>query len=288
MFLTVQSGDKSVELTREQLTGQPITQLETTREKKGMTVKEQWTGVRIDALAGMVCGKDAWQAVVLRSEDNYQVRLSRQEVTDSAAMIAWERDGKSLKKDGTRVIVPGMRQMYWIYDPVLLLVETEAATVEPTAIVNGDIVLERLTLHQALSPFEKDHGYTFAELAKATFPDIRGSYRLIARDGITHDLTFDPYLENAVIAVNADTLHLKSPDMPGGMWVKQLVYIQKDDLGVVFTKQLKDFSELAGLIDLDLANVKVQCDDEEKTELNTETPFSDPMWKACKKVLLCR
>ncbi len=287
-FLTLECGEKSIALSRDEFIGQQATQVETTREKKGMTIREEWTGVRIETLAGTVCSDKPWQSVVLRSEDNYQVRLSRQELTESGAIIAWLWDGKPLKKDGTRVIVPEMRQMFWIYDPVVMLVETHAATVEPTAIVNGDLVLGSLPIHQPLTPFEKDRGYHFAELAKRLFPDIRGTYLLIARDGVAHQLTFDPYLENAVIAVNADTLHLKSPDMPAGMWIKKLVYIQKDDLGVVFTPQLKDFTALAGLIDLDLSKVKLRGDDDNDAELNAGTPFSNPSWKACRKVLICR
>ncbi len=283
--LSIQHEQKTIELDRAQLLSQPITKIETVREKKGMTIKEVWTGVRIEDLVKLVTETSSWQTVVLRSEDNYQVRLSRQEVLESGAIISWDRDGKPQKNNGTRVIVPGMRQMYWINDPVLLLVEAEQETIPPTAIVNGDLILATLTKGE-IPPFEKDEGYFFRDLASALFPDVRGSYRLIARDGITHNLTLEPYLQNAVVAAKGDTLFLKSPDMPGGMWIKELVYIQKDDLGVVFTKQLKDFAGLAALIDIDLSKTSLCADDKKKTKLDAETPFTDAVWQKCRKVLL--
>ncbi len=283
--LSIKCNDQTIELTREQLQQMDAIQIETSREKKGLTITENWTGIQVAQLTQLL-GRPDFLSVILRSDDNYQVRLSREELEQSSAVIAWAKDGKTLNDGATRLIVPNMRAMYWIFNPSRIIFETEKSAIKPTALILLNSLEASLTYQEKLTPFEKDSGYRFKDIALTAFPDVRGNFRLIAQDGITHVLDYQTYLENAIVAENGDSLNLKSPDMPAGMWIKNLVYIQKDDLCIVNSGICKDMTEVLNLLSIDPETVSIKADNENKTVLDYNKNFADPQWSQSRKVFL--
>lgn len=67
-----------------------------------------------------------------------------------------------------------------------------------------------------------------------------------SRDGLKQNLSYPSQLEGAVLE-KAETgiLNLKSPQIPGGMWVKDLIYVQCDNQALISASHLSRLIELS-------------------------------------------
>ena len=68
----------------------------------------------------------------------------------------------------------------------------------------------------------------------------------------THEIPgnepFFKYLKNAVLIENDNSLDLKSPNMPAGMWIKDLAYVQVFDVAVIFQSHFTSLSKVNDLL----------------------------------------
>lgn len=98
---------------------------------------------------------------------------------------------------------------------------------------------------------------------------------LFGQDGVMHRLDFEKYLQHAVLVENDGKYDLKSPDMPAGMWIKNIAAIQQLDRIIIFREQFNNFSEVFGLIKLENIPTKLQI--EQNVFINTN--FTDKKWE---------
>jgi len=222
-------------------------ELETTRNKDGKVINDRWIGVRIlDILKEFKITN--YDQLCFISSDNYLVRISKEDILNSNAILALERNDKELKEENIRLIVPDMRDMFWIQDISRIKTEFISNMAFPHTIFFAESILDRIQIRDELPPFVKVSGYTFTEIMSEVFPFLKDEVLLVGKDGVKHSLDFEKYLKNAVLIKNESSFDLKSPNMPAGMWIKNLAYVQIFDVAVVFQQHFTSLSEVSELL----------------------------------------
>lgn len=277
--LTVTGIDSKKEYTLSDLQSLPQTDIITESEKDGELVKKDWHGIKLTVFL-KENGITEYKRIRFASGDNYLVRLTAEEVNNSSAVIAIFND-KNSNDLTTRLVVPEMPAMFWIRDIAEIAVENYAELTLPQNLYFAENILPKFELIENPHPFKDAQGYFVKDILGKIFPVIEGEYRLTAIDGTTHDLDFDNFIKEAVLIKTETGYSLQSPQMPGGMWLKDIAYIQKGELAVIFRdhfKNWKSVKKLAGWKQLPseiFANGK---------SISTATEFSESDWQNALKM----
>ncbi|MCF7794495.1 MAG: molybdopterin-dependent oxidoreductase [Candidatus Cloacimonetes bacterium] len=279
--ITLIDGKKSHEISLEQLKTFQQKKMETHREKNGKVKVEKWTGVALLNILQEFQITD-YDQLRFTSEDNYQVRLTKTEIEDYKPIIALKKNGKPLNEDKIRLIVPQIRDMFWIQGIAEITTEQLNEMPLPYTIFTAESILKEMELIADPTPFKDMSGYFFIDFVDDVFPMLRGEFLLISSDGVSHKLDFDKYLKNAVLIFDAGKYNLQSPDMPGGMWIKNLAYIQMFDRVIFFRDQFFNWHDLAKLAGWK-ETPKILID-QDGNQIGIKINFDDPKWQIIKKV----
>ena len=76
---------------------------------------------------------------------------------------------------------------------------------------------------------------------------------LYSRDGMKMGLEYPQHLEGAVLEVTDDGFNLKSPSIPGGMWLKNIIFIQMSDLVLIDIENIDALIALNRVLDWQLS-----------------------------------
>ncbi len=279
--LTLIDRDRTIDVSLEELLSYPQKQVETSRDKNGKVSIEIWTGVDLKQLLDKNQITDFYQ-LRFTSEDNYQVRLSAAEIVEHSPIIALQRNGEKLDETQIRLIAPQIRDMYWIQGISTVTTEKKTKLPLPYSLLTAEKILENMEIQFDPVPFKKVEGYYFIDLAARAFPILQGEFLLVSSDGVSQLLDFEKYLKNAVLIRVEDRFNLQSPDMPGGMWIKDLVYVQTFDRAVFFKDRISDLKAIGNL--LGWKELPELLLDQDGNQIAPETEFSDPVWQNVKKV----
>ncbi|MDO9576550.1 MAG: molybdopterin-dependent oxidoreductase [Candidatus Cloacimonadales bacterium] len=274
-------GERTVEISLEKLQSCQQTGMETHREKNAKLIDDEWLGVSLKALLAEFQIAD-FDQLKFTSADNYQVRLSKQEIEEYAPIIALQRNGKALNEDKLRLVVSQIRDMFWIQGIASITTEKANEMPLPHTLFVAEKIISKLDIISEPKPFTNVSGYYFIDLVSGVFPMLQGEFLLVSADGISHKLDFDKYLENAVLIIDDNKLNLQSPAMPGGMWIKNLAYIQMFDRVVFFKDQINNSHNLIKLLGWKERPEFFVDQDENQIEANLS--FNDPIWQNVKKV----
>ncbi len=240
-------AEKIIDVGRSKLDSYEKIEIETTRNKDGNVINDSWIGVRlIDILTEFKITN--YDQLCFISSDNYLVRVSKEDILNSKAILALERNGKILDEDNIRLVVPDLRDMFWIQDIRNIKTEFISNIAFPHTIYFAESILEKTQIRDELPPFVKVSGYTFIEIMSEVFPFLKDEVLLVGKDGVKHSLDYEKYLKNAVLIENENSFDLKSPNMPAGMWIKDLAYVQIFDVAVVFQKHFGSLVEVKNLL----------------------------------------
>lgn len=246
------------------LTKLPMVEIQTERDKKGKHLSDQWKGfVLKDWLKNN--GYTDFGEIVFESSDHYQVRLSRQDLEREQAIIAIFQNGKPLPEKDYRLILPGMRDMYWISNIVKISLHQADQMFVPTIVYWAEPILKHTKLKSDIAPFVNMKGYSFTDLLEPNIPFPDGDVLVMGKDGVKHLLDYRKYLRNAVLEKTDSTGYwLKSPNMPAGMWIKNLAYVQFARTAMIFTSACKDMSlqDIADFLSWKNAHAFIPIEDE--------------------------
>lgn len=279
--ITFIDDERVIEISFEDLATKPQLELETQRDKKGEIIDDNWIGADLKALLTELNIVD-FDQLKFTSEDNYQVRLSKQEIEEYAPLIALQRNGKALNEAELRLVVPQIHDMFWIQGITSITTEKANKMPLPHTLFVAEQIISKLEVISEPKPFTNVQGYFFIDLVSGIFPMLQSEFLLVGIDGVSHKLDFEKYLKNAVLIIDEDKLNLQSPNMPAGMWIKNLTYIQMFDRAVFFKDKILNLHNMSKL--LGWKEIPEYFIDQDENQIEANLNFDDPIWQNVKKV----
>ncbi|MCL2064803.1 MAG: hypothetical protein FWG98_10610 [Candidatus Cloacimonetes bacterium] len=207
--------------------GFEIIEFITVRERNGVERTETWKGVRFLDVIRRWTHLRNWDYELL-STDGYLVRLNIQDLALYTPIIAFERNSIPLQEGRWRLVSQNMPEMYWIANITDIYERSEVVFEEPVRIWTHQTLLSQMRLYTNLEPFVEVQGYRFDDLFFTKDSPYFGHVRLVSKDGIEQLLPYPEYLKNAFLVIDNGVLSIKCPDMPTGMWLKDIMLIQTD------------------------------------------------------------
>ncbi|MEA2096687.1 MAG: molybdopterin-dependent oxidoreductase [Candidatus Cloacimonadota bacterium] len=271
-------SDRIINLERSKLDSYEKIEISTHRNKDGEEKNDIWIGVKLaDVLQEYNITN--YDKLCFISSDNYLVRVSKEDVLDNNSILALIRNGKTFDDEHIRLVIPRIRDMFWIQDISTIKTESISDIPFPHTIYFAKPILLNTQIRDELPPFVKVSGYTFSEIMSQAFPFLKDEMLIVGKDGVKHSLDYDKYLKNAVLIKTGDSFDLKSPDMPAGMWIKNLAYVQIFDVAVIFQHHFTSLSEVNDLLKWNNLPEEVILHFEKKTnKQNSNEKFNIKNW----------
>jgi len=276
--ITIINKDAKTNITIDKLKTNKMIKYHTERTKRGKFKSEDWKGVYLTTIL-----KEAkitnYDVIKFTSKDNYMVRLTKEQITKHKPIIALYKNGKELSDEKIRLVGETLRDMFWIQGVTQITVEKGYEAKFPHTVFIAENIFKNIPMRKELPPFTKVEGYKFSDLVSNTFSQRNQDFILSGNDGISHRLNYDKYLSKAVLVYEDGKYFLKSPQMPAGMWIKNLSFVQADGKGIVFKSQFENPAKLAKLLHLKTTSDKVTIKSSKgaKKVINT-IPFTDDEW----------
>ncbi len=240
-------ADRVINVNRSKLDSYEKVELATQRNKDGEEKNDNWVGVKLtDILEEYEISN--YDKLCFVSSDNYLVRISRDDILNKEVILALVRNGKTLDDKHVRLVIPEIRDMFWIQDISMIKTESISDIPFPHTIYFAESILLNIQIRNELPPFVRVNGYTFPEIMASAFPFLKDDILVVGKDGVKHSLDYEKYLKRAVLVKNGDSFDLKSPDMPAGMWIKDLAYIQIFDVAVIFQSHFISLTEVNSIL----------------------------------------
>ncbi|MDY0152082.1 MAG: hypothetical protein RBS43_07415 [Candidatus Cloacimonas sp.] len=229
----------------------PTQELKTHREKDGVIRLNNWLGFRFDIwLKEQNLGE--FGTIRFESADRYLASFSREEFFNMESWLVTAQDEVPFENNALRFIVPSMREMYWIRDLNRIVLENFNPLPCPTRFYLMKPYLNKLTLQKEPKPFMNIEGWYFKDILSGLNPKDVPQVILYSRDGLKQSLEYPMHLEGAVLEnTKENTYNLKSPQIPGGMWIKDIIYLQCDNEALIDQAKISDLINLAKLFDWD-------------------------------------
>ncbi len=228
----------------------PMIEVKTERDKKGQHLSDQWKGFLLQDWLEKN-GYTDFGEIILESSDHYQVRLSKDDLVKQEALIAIFQNNQPLEQKDIRLILPAMRDMYWITNISKITLQDKDQANIPSCIYWAEPIIHAKQLRTDIVPFKDMKGYAFTDLLEPNIPFPDGDVLVMGKDGVRHLLDYRKFLKKAVLEkTESEGYWLKSPDMPAGMWIKNIAYVQFSKTGILFKEafQKKSLQDLADML----------------------------------------
>ena len=271
-------AEKLIHLDRTKLENYEQIELATNRNKDGEEKNDSWKGIKLTDILNEYSISN-YDKLCFISSDNYLVRVSKEDILNNSAILALVRNGKMLEDENIRLVIPAIRDMFWIQDISTIKTETITDIPFPHTIFFAEPILQKTQIRDELPPFVKVTGYTFTEIMAQAFPFLKDEVLVVGKDGVKHSLDYDKYLKNAILIKNNKSFNLKSPDMPAGMWIKNLSYIQIFDVAVIFQNHFSSLTDVKKILNWKIFPSEVTLHFNENVEkLNSSEKFNSGNW----------
>ncbi len=219
-------------------------ELKTSREKDGVLRLSNWQGIRFDKWLKEQ-GLGEYLNIRLESSDRYTVILSRAEFESIESWLVMAQDNEHFADNSLRIIFPSLREMQWIRDVSRIVLESFEPLSKPERFMLMKTFLDAQTLLKDPAPFVNVSGWYFSEFLPKLSGEEYKAVVLYSRDGLKLNLEYPFHLETAILVKNPDnTYDLKSPQIPGGMWIRDIVYLQCNETALI------ELSSISSLISL--------------------------------------
>lgn len=220
-------------------------EIKTTREKDGTVRLNTWQGFRFDIwLKQQKLGDFA--TIRLESSDRYQVTLEKAEFDSLESYIVTGQDGVPFEENMLRLIFPALREMQWIKGLERVVLENFQPLIRPRRFYLMQEALKKYPLQQDPKPFVKTQGWFLSDILMDLSEAEEKQVILYSRDGLKQHLTYPLHLEGAILEKTAEGhYNLKSPQIPGGMWMKDVIYLQCDNYALISDDAINQFIPLA-------------------------------------------
>lgn len=254
----------------------------TQREKDDEIKRDIWEGITVLSILAEF-NIEKYDELKFTSDDNYMVRIKKADILKHDPILAFKRNGIKLPPENIRLVIPGMRDMFWIQGIVHIETLNSIKTQFPYTLFIAENILRKKDLQTELEPFVDVSGYHFSQLIEDVFPLMQEEILVVGKDGVRHLLDYQKYLKNAVLVANEGAFTLQSPDMPAGMWIKNIAYVQQFDRAIFFKSHFKNLNKLAQLLDWQNVPAKIKIIAENETqEINSKTGFDNSKWEDVK------
>lgn len=243
---------KSTEIKYQELAALPRQEFTTVREKDGETRRDTWQGIRFDQWLKKHVSAP-FSVIRFESADRYLVNLSRAEWDTLACWLVFGADGKDFPEQAMRIIFPALRDMKWVRDVSRVVLEDFDPLKLPLRFEFLDERLKETSLQEDPAPFVDTKGYYFKDLLPLSARNDTCAVVLYSQDGMKLALEYPLHLEGAILEVSDDGFNLKSPSIPGGMWLKNIIYIQMNDFALIDTQNIDALIALNRVLDWKLS-----------------------------------
>ncbi len=236
----------------DELVALPRQDVETVREKDGELRRDIWQGIRFDLwLKPRLL--DAFNVIRFESEDRYMVSLSKAEWDTLACWLVFGQGGKVFEEQSLRLIFPALRDQKWVRGLDRVVLENFDPLKLPARFEFLDQKLSADKLVQDPAPFVNAKGYYFKDLLPLSAREKSCPVVLYSQDGMKLALDYPFHLEGAILEVTDDGFNLKSPQIPGGMWLKRIIFIQMGDTALIDTHNIDTLVALNRVMDWQLS-----------------------------------
>lgn len=236
----------------EELAALPRQDVTTIREKEGVAKKDTWQGLRFDTWLQTRVDKP-FKIMRFESDDRYMVSFSRAELDTLALWLVFSQDGRVFADSSMRLIVPGMRDMKWVRGLERVVLEDFDPLKLPARFEFLESRLQKEPLLQDPAPFVNIKAWYFADLLPSSARGKSCNVVLYSQDGMKLALEYPLHLEGAILEPTDEGFNLKSPQIPGGMWLKKIIYIQINDFALIHTGNLDALIALNRIMDWQLS-----------------------------------
>ena len=265
--MTVVDGNRSFDLQIEDLKKFEVISLKTNREDKGLV--DTWEGVLLANVLSSLEIK-SYDQLKITSLDNYQIRITHTDIENDETIIALKRNGKDLDKEWIRIVVPKMRDMFWVAG--IKVIQTESFTEMPTP--NSIFFAEDVMIANEIGEAEQ---ILFNQITAPVFPMLKGEFLVVGRDGVSHKLDYETYFTRATLTKGDQGYDLESTDIPSGMSIKNFAYVQFFDRVLFFRDQFKNISEVGKLAKW--SEMPEQLIKDNGKNIPASLNFTDEQWK---------
>ena len=251
LVITSPQGD-SITYSFEELAKIPRETFTTTRVKAGEVQEDVWTGFRFNQWFNDNT-QIPYKIIRFESADNYMVSFSKAEFDSLDCWLVFTQNGEPLPENGIRLIFPQLRDMKWIRGLNRVVLEDFSPLKLPARFEFLDKRLKQETLIENPLPFTDTKGYYFADLLPLSARADTHSVILYSSDGIKCSLEYPRHLDGAIIELTDYGFNLKSPRIPDGMWLKDVIYLQIDDWALIKSENLDALITLNRIMDWKLS-----------------------------------
>lgn len=212
----------------------PQTEITTFRTREEGTRKDVWKGIRFDNWLKENKLRD-FSTIRFESDDRYMMSFEKVVFDTTSCWLVTQNDKEIFKPENYRVIFPNLTQNYWVRNISRVVLEDFRPIPLPKRIYmmdgsdsrNWSPDLQSLNLHFEPKPFVNIHAYVWEELMQSLGSGKKADVVFFSADGFKLRLAYPTHLKGAVLELtDTGELNLKSPQIPGGMWVKDIIYIQ--------------------------------------------------------------
>jgi len=237
----ISSSGESHILTEEDTKQFEIVDVTTIREKDKVTREEHWRGVRLTDLMQKY-GITPTSALEFLATDNYMVNVKNEEITTYNPIIAIERNGEKLTNKQYRLLAKDMPDMLWISNIASVKPFVVAEQALPKKIYTHTTILSQIALNADPKPFVDAKGYSVFDIVSLFSSTTNINIRLVAKDGIEQVLPAEEYFKGAYLMVADGAYNIQAPDMPVGMWLKNVMLMEING-NVVFFYQGVNYAQ---------------------------------------------
>lgn len=209
----------------EELAAVPRDTIQTVREKDGTVKTDTWEGFRFDNWLRDKGWTD-FNGIRFVSSDRYQVSMEKAEFDTLECWLVLSREGVPFEENSVRIIFPGLRDMYWVRDLGQVFLEDISPYRMPERFIPMDAFLGKYPITADPAPFQGIEGWRLEDIfAQYELPeDVEVLF--VSGDMIKVKLLWGEHLQGAVLESYKGGYNLKSPRIPGGMWLKDVLYMQ--------------------------------------------------------------
>lgn len=203
---------------------------------KGPTLKQVLQNENIDLLN--------FEAIGITARDGYYTMVDKEKFSINDIILAWEIDGKGIKKEEKpiRVIIPNEMGPYWVKMVSNIDLYDEISPKE----INKVHIFNALTAD--IEPYyyeyygKKDKSIEVGKiLNKFDLVDQKGFFTMAASDGLIKNETISLVRQRYFIKVEGDNAPMNiAPNFKLGMNVKNMTHFSTTKDAVIFPKKMKE------------------------------------------------
>jgi hypothetical protein len=166
------------------------------------------------------------------SGDGYSIEIPQDILLKREVLLAYKINGEPIneKSKPVRIVVPDERAMYWARNVVKIELLNKRETVEIGKIVFLETAYKNLEQAKYMYQDSYDPAVKVKDILSAFGGQNEGELYFVSGDGLKRTETFENALVSHIKIAGISSPLFLSPDLPGGMFIKEIVSFKNDDV----------------------------------------------------------